>query len=224
MTKRGLEDGNSPSSSAKTVKVKTEDGAGEAQIDAMSEKTALAIVGQLRQDVRDCTVNDKEKAYAIKFAKLALLERDGPQARSEYVCKEMKEIFECDWICMIGEENGFAGSSSEEPRVRLKLGENVFLIIKNDIPKDLPMEVGQCEMDDAMKSHALKTIKIAFLALKSKSEIAAHVSNEFMAKYGGVWQCFIRGPNGGAKMISVGYAIQCVRGEYVITLFRTRAP
>jgi len=201
MVKRGLEDGESPSSLAKTAKVKTEDGVGEVQIDAMSEKTALAIVGQLRQDIRDCTVNDKEKAYAAKFAKLALLERVGPQARSDYVCKEMKEIFKCDWVCMIGEENGFVGSSSDEPRILLKLGGNTFLIIKNDFPKDLPMNAPHCTMDEDMKSHALKTIKFAFLTLESKGEIATHARNEMAAKYGGTWQCSIHGLDGGAACV-----------------------
>lgn len=220
MAKRAIPGEESPHSSAKAVKVETDGGCGE--IDSMSEKRALGIVSNLRCDVRDCTLSQEEKVFAIKFAKWALLDREGPKARLEYVRAEMTEKFKCDWTCTVGEENGFVESSSKEPRIQLKLGGVMFLIMKDNTPRDVPVEARRCDMDDDAKEVAIRTIKTAFFLHKKPYDVAKHIARKFNGKYGKYWSCAIYGPGGGWwGTCEADDYILCTRGELSIELTRS---
>lgn len=80
MSKRTAPASSSEQPEAKFMRVKTEPGVKEEpqeEVGSMSEENAIRIVGNLRLNIKACTLDDKEKAWVVKFAKLALHEKDG---------------------------------------------------------------------------------------------------------------------------------------------------
>lgn len=165
-------------------------------------------------------------ANSVYGRTLALLERDGPQARADYVCHEMAGVLQCDWVAFVGEDHVIAGSSSKEPRVRFKLGANTFLIIKHEAaPRDLPIDVVYCNrFDEDMKSYARERLREAFMN-SIRAKVPAHLENWFEEKYGGKWECFITPPgrNPSSSYKTEKIIIRLLRGEDQFVLIRKEA-
>jgi len=220
MSKREAPAGESPESPKKVVKVKTETGEEEINVKAISVEVAVAVLSNLPLHIEEgCTLSDKEKACAIKCAKLALLEKDGQKARSQYIRQELVEALGGDWVCFVG---GYGGMSLEVPHIKFRYGEDSICIMKSDFPGNSPVTVAHCDMEDSLKEDALRTIKNGFFLHKSKlSEVARHITEEFEARHGKYWRCCIYGPDG----YSFGYhatkfLIKCTRGNLTIQLFK----
>jgi len=186
--------------------------------DLISVETAVAVLSNLSLSVQDCTISDEEKACAFKCAKLSLLEKDGHQARSEYISREMGELLGGDWSCVVG---GYGGVSSKSPHIKFRYGEDPIWIMKSDFVTDLPVHVYKCEMEEDMKEDAIWTIKSAFLLHRDRDEVAYHITKEFDMKHKKYWACCICGPEGGS---AIGFAedcfICCKRGELRIELYK----
>jgi len=222
MLKRETPAGESSESPNKVVKVKTEKGEEEINVGAMSVEVALAVLSNLPLHIKEgCTLSNKEKACAIKCAKLALLEKDGQQARSQYIRQELVETIGGEWVCIVG---GFGGMSLENPHIEFKYGEDSILIMKSDSPVDLPIKIVDCKMEDSMKTDAIHAIKTAFLIHKRKLDIAKHIRREFDTRYKKYWACCIYGPDGSSSFKHKKKClIICCRGQLNIALFKNLA-
>jgi len=189
------------------------------EADLISVETAVAVLSNLPLSVQDCTLSDKEKAYAIKCAKLSLLEKDGQQARSEYIRREMEEMLGGDWSCVVG---GYGGGSSGAPHIKFRYGEHPIWVMKNDLAAHVPLIVKRCDMEEDMEQDAIRTIQYALNVYKEDMDRAAtYISKEFNARHKKCWGCFIAGPDGGShfEFVSDGY-MWCTRGELTIELFK----
>jgi len=217
MAKRKEPAGESPESANKVVKVKTEKGEEEINVGAMSVEVAVAVLSNLPLHIQDCTLSDKEKACAIKCAKLALLEKDGQQARSQHIRQELVEMLGGSWMCIIG---GYGGMSLEGPHLKFRYGEDSILILKSDFPGNLPLKVVECDMEDNIKEDAIRTIKTAFLLHKSTYDVAKHICKEFDARHKKHWGCCIGGNDADWYFAYRSY-LCCTRGELWISLFRS---
>jgi len=220
MSKREAPAGESPESPKKVVKVKTETGEEEINVKAISVEVAVAVLSNLPLHIEEgCTLSDKEKACAIKCAKLALLEKDGQKARSQYIRQELVEALGGDWVCIVG---GYGGMSLEVPHIKFRYGEDSILIMKSDFPGDFPLSVAECKMEANMKEDALRTIKTAFLLHKDKFEVAKHIKKEFDAKYEEHWHCCISGPDGSAYYTAISKSLfRCTLGKFTVNLFKS---
>jgi len=219
MSKRNVPAGEYSESRNKVVKVKTEDGEEEINVGAMSVEVAVAVLSNLPLHIQDCTLSDKEKACAIKCAKLALLEKDGQQARSQYIRQELVEMLGGDWMCIVG---GYGGMSLEGPHLKFRYGQDSIFIMKQGLAADLSVNVIECVMEDSKEKDAILTIKSACVLFKTNLEIAGHVKKEFDTKYGKSWTCSVSGPDGFAAVAySRGNYMKCTCGQVVIRLFKS---
>jgi len=220
MSKRKTPAGESPESPNKVAKVKTEDGTEVINVGAMSVENAISVLSNLPLHIEEgCTLSAKEKEYGVLCSKWALMEKDGKQARSQYIRQKMVDILGGDWACIIGE---CCGMAFEAPHMKFKLGEDVILIVKSDFMLDLPLEDVECHLEDSMKEDAIRTIRVAFLLHKDKDDVANHVTEEFEARHKKFWNCCIFGSEGGS---SVTYRnklyFRCTRGKLTIELFKS---
>jgi len=154
---------------------------------ALTTQKALAMVGSIPVNVLECSLSDKEKAYAIKLAKWSLIEATRNQDRAEFIRGGLHDIFELEWSCFFGREPGH--SASKQEHITFTLGEDTVIATK--IGSDLEARVVDSTMDEEMKEHAIKVCKLALMDKRKTTDFhkARYIKKDFDKRYGTHWNC-----------------------------------
>lgn len=190
MTKREISaSADSSEAPGKKVRVKTE---GNEEAGTLSIAESIWLVGSIPVNVIDNTLGEKEKDHAIKFAKLALTEKAGNQARAEFIKDELQAIYdEFEWTCLVASNLGKSGRPSTKPHIIFTLGPDTVVVTKND--RELEVEVLDCRMEEQMKENAIKVVQLAMICKKNEGDFAKakYIRDEFNTKYGKYWNATV---------------------------------